>query len=246
MIDKIRGYFQNISPRTLGEKSTLKIKTISLLGAGSSNLNYLIHTDKKDFVFRLNIDKVRKRKTKREFMALKIIESLRIAPRVYLFDELNKIFAGSILILEYIPGKSLDKISNNLSPKIIKTLSRMIARLHSIKVDKNMSDINSEIENIRDYFREFRDYRKQLAEYIDDDRFFKMFDESSTFLFGKFGNLQFDFIRTLTHGDVQEQNIIFNKGKLKLIDFEGMSVSDPAIELAYVFVSFGKIFTHVL
>ena len=45
----------------------------------------------------------------------------------------------------------------------------------------------------------------------------------------------------LIHGDICEQNILVNNNKFLLIDWESVSLSDPAAEITKIFEAFGRI-----
>ena len=106
---KIKEYFEKINPSELGLKIKVKVKSISKLGQGTGNLNYLVIANKKKFVFRLNMDPKNKIKSKKEFDALKIAEKYGISPKARYLDNSRKNFESDLIIIDYIEGKTVDK-----------------------------------------------------------------------------------------------------------------------------------------
>ena len=51
-------------------KDEIKVNSVSKLGMGTSNLNYLVEANGEKFVFRINMELGKKRKSRREFNGL--------------------------------------------------------------------------------------------------------------------------------------------------------------------------------
>ena len=69
------------------DKLKIRVKSISKLGKGVSNINYLVNNK---YVFRLNANTLRPEKSKREFLTLKALEKSNISPKP-IYSEKNLI-----------------------------------------------------------------------------------------------------------------------------------------------------------
>lgn len=236
---KIKTYFESLNPKVLGLKR-VKVSSVKKLGMGKSNLNYLVDAGKK-FVIRFNIDKKNKGKTKREYLALNAVERLNIAPKVRVLDTSKKHFDMDFLILDYLEGKSLE--GKKLSNSLIKNLARMSARMHQIDVRVLKNILPHEECCYSSYLKVLRGYIKYIKKNIKDNKFIRMLDE--TYYKLERGLPHQERVKlVLTHGDICRQNVIFNKGEYKLIDFEDLGLTDPAAEIAHIFVDFGTPFSE--
>lgn len=236
MRNEIKKYFGNLKPEEIGLKGRINVSSVSELGFGESYLNYLVAANSKKFVMRINMDTNNLDKPRREFAALKTIESLHIAPKVFVLDESKKYINGVFVIIEYVEGNSLDKAKWKLDIKFIRKLARLVANLHSSKIDKRLPKerptYNAWILTIKERI----DYiKKQRSKYFDSDDFDKLLDET----FSKVRLIAKDAknknILRLGHGDICQQNIIIHDGELKLIDWESIGLRDPASDIIYVF-----------
>lgn len=234
MKDKIKHYFESLKPIQLGLRNQITVSSVSEIGIGESNLNYLVIANNKKFIVRINMNISNPDKSRREFAALKAVESLHIAPKVFILDNSKIHINESFLIMEYIEGVSLDE--EKLNTKLIKKLAELVADVHSLKVDKNLQKerptYNSWILTIKERI----DYiKKQRSKYFKEDIFNKLLDEtlSKVSLIAK--NAKYKNIFCIGHGDICQQNIIIHKGKLKLIDWESLGLRDPASDIVYIF-----------
>lgn len=239
---KIREYLENLKPQKIGLKEKIKIKSIKHLGHGSSNINYLFTVKSKKFIFRLNVYSPEERRSEKEFIALKAVEHLRIAPKCWLLDNSRKNFEESFIILEYIYGKSLDELKNSITPKIISRVARLTAKLHNLDV-KDINALHINREGYLYYIKELKEYKGQFKELIDNPIFFELLDD----IYKKLDKLVFSekerkYPLSLIHSDIQEQNLIKRGNTLYLIDWEGLNIADPAWEVAYIFCDFGRPF----
>ena len=133
---KIKKYLLGLDPKLLGLNSKLKNVELKSLGLGESNLNYLAVLDGKRFVVRINMDPKISNKSRKEFIALKNIEYLKIAPRALLLDDSRKVINESFIVLEYLPGSPLYKHLKKLNRKTTEKLATIVAKLHLIPIGK--------------------------------------------------------------------------------------------------------------
>ena len=136
MKNKIKEYFEKLDPTILGLKKVV-ITSIKKLGLGEANINYLVTTPEKEFVFRLHLEHNTANKPKKEYNILKSIETLNIALKPFFFQIKSKMFGLSFIILEYIEGKALPS-DHQLLDKEFKILAKELASLHSNKKIKGI------------------------------------------------------------------------------------------------------------
>lgn len=243
MENKIKDYFENLDPSQLGLTTNIFVTEVKKIGAGASNLNYLVRIGNRTFVFRINADPTHPEKTKREYYALKALEGLGISARAYLLDTSKKTFDQSFLIVDYVEGTSMEQLTEwktNLS--IIEQVGALVATLHSIPFSKSIK-IPLGKSRYQNSLHDIREYRAILHSYTQDKRFFKLFDETYASLKKKTPLGPVNPPITLVHSDIQEQNIIMKNGKMTLIDFEFIQRADPAIDVMLAFNDFGEPFT---
>lgn len=240
MKDEIKHYFENLKPEQIGLKGRIIVDSISELGLGESNLNYLVAANNKKFVVRINMDTNSPDKSKREFKALKIVESLHIYPKAFVLDESKKYISETFVIIEYVEGNSLDKAKKKLDIKVIRKLAQLVANLHSLKIKKKLPKerptYNSWILTIKERINYIK---KQRSKYFDNDDFDRLLDKtfSEVRLIAK--NAKYKNIFLIGHGDICQQNIIVHNGELKLIDWESLGLRDPASDIGMIFEGFG-------
>ncbi len=84
--------------------------TVNPLAQGEYNLNYLISCGSLHLVFRVNIGTQINRDDQilYEYKALELLSQSGVTPRPYFVDDTRQVFERGILIMEYLPGESLD------------------------------------------------------------------------------------------------------------------------------------------
>lgn len=243
MEGKIKSYFESLYPKELGLKGKIKVSHVMKLGQGASNLNYFIEANGKKFVLRINADPNVKGKVKKEFNGLKIIQHLEIGPVPRMFSEDKKIFGSDFLIIDYVEGKTPDKINIYLKDSMVRGVARLLAKVHTVKISSEMRRVLSADKRSKEVVagETISKYLKYIRNHVKDKEFFEMVDISvkkAEELMGASGS---DGI-CLSHGDFCEQNILYDKGRFKLIDFEYIELSDPVSQVAHVVIDFGKPF----
>lgn len=242
---KIKNYFNSLNPEKLGLKSHIKVKSVSKLGQGVCNLNYLVKTNQGKFIFRLNADLKNKTKSKKEFNALKIIEKSKISPKAYILDESRKFFDSDFIILEYLDGKLCTKVKPYFDENMIKNLAKLLAKIHSIKITSKMKrQIARDYLDYRNQIKKMESYLKYIKKNSNDYEFLGILDEIVKKLKNQIRGKTLKSKLVLSHGDFHSGNVIINKGNFFLIDFERFEITNQASALSHIFIHFKRgIFT---
>ena len=243
MKSKIREYMESLDPKQFGLKTKLKVKTIFKLGQGTGNLNYLVVVNNKKFVFRINMDHKNKTKSRKEFNSLKIVEKYSIGPKTRLIDESRKIFDTDFIILDYIEGKTVDKTKDYLKPKMYREIGKLCAKLHSIKITKNLKklDYNETFYGYKNHIKFVkREYVDYLVSNLKDKILLKIIKDTFLEQSKNIPKTKYPTDIVLSQGDFCEQNVIVHKGEYKLIDFEDLELADRANHISHLFADFGK------
>jgi thiamine kinase-like enzyme len=196
------------------DKLKIRVKSISKLGKGVSNINYLVNNK---YVFRLNANTLRPEKSKREFLTLKALEKSNISPKP-IYSEKN------FMILEYFKGKVFT--NRIITKKFLKDLAKLTAKIHSLKPIKIPRENVSNSKEMKLWLKNIKD--KKILNLISKVKFKKK---------------SFKVKYVISHGDICEQNVIKTKSGLRLIDFEDTALRDPAEDIAKIFVDFKEPFT---
>ncbi len=125
----IKRYLRKLPPALLGVDNTELIEILEMTH-GSYNLNFHVRVNQKEFIFRINIEQQSglSNQIEYEFKTLKFLESHRIAPKVYHFDNSRKHFDFGILIEEYLQGPPLSLEEEDMSK-----VTELLVKLHSLE-----------------------------------------------------------------------------------------------------------------
>ena len=237
---RIKPYFESLKPGQIGLKDKIRVSLVEKLGMGANNANFLVVANGKKFVFRLNMLLSEKRKSSSEFNHLKLVEKLGIAPKSWILDESRKIFDSDFIILDYLEGKELGKLQYSLNREIIKKIVGLCIKFHSMPIKGVLLKLPKYEVNY-EYLLD-NTYKKYLSltKMASDKKFIEMIKENYDNLRSKCGVNKQKHPLVFAHGDIQEHNIIVHKGKFRLIDYEGVELTDPASEIAYIFTQFSS------
>jgi thiamine kinase-like enzyme len=121
-------YLGKLPPALLGVDSTAAIEILDMT-PGSYNLNYHVKVDKKEFIFRINIEQQSGllNQVEYEFRILNFLAGRGIAPRAFHFDAGRDCFNFDILIEEFLQGPPLSQEQIDLSK-----VAGLLARLHAL------------------------------------------------------------------------------------------------------------------
>jgi len=246
MKKEIRNYIEKLDPKKLGIKRKVRVASVSKLGMGSSNLNYLILANNKKFVFRLNMQPDKKNKMIKEYNALKILSKINISPKPFVLDLSKKFFDTDLIILEYLEGITSNKTKPYHSDLFIRRLSILVAKMHNTKITKEFKKLRIQIttKGYEEYFKFTKNMHKNyIMDHLKNKVLRNLIETTNDHLKSKSTGLDFKPNIVLTQGDICEQNVIVNKGKISLIDFESTELADSAADIAHIFCTFGEPFT---
>jgi len=235
---KIKRYFEGMNPKILGVKKVV-ITSIKKLGIGESNLNYIVETLERKFVFRLHIEHNTINKPKWEFIILKSIEKLNVAPKPFLYELKNKMFRSSFIILEYVEGKALPN-DYQLSDEQLKILAKELTILHLYKITKKIPPNKL---SFKGYLTRFKQDIRYINKKISENKLGNSFSETllniKNILIKEVRKNEEKNVSCITHGDIAPQNIIEVPSGFKFIDWESAGIGDPAAEVAFVIDGIG-------
>jgi thiamine kinase-like enzyme len=220
MIESIRKYLE----QRFKEKN-IKIK---YLASGEYNDNYLVTLNNKKYVFRVNFDQQSglKNQIKYEYKTLKFLEDFGISPKPLFYDDTKTFFKNDVLMYEYVEGRHI-----KYSEEDIKALAKTFNILHSIKIPKNARFMKRDfIEGDKKFIKEKYEYYKKIS---DDKPTKEFYEKAMKIFFNRKHNLKPTW--TIIHTDPVPTNIIFNKKKAILIDWEKGRVDDPSYDLCPLF-----------
>ena len=209
--------------------------TVTPLAQGEYNLNYLITSDSTQLVFRVNIGTQIDRDDQivYEYKALDLLRQSGVTPRPHYVDDTRSFFDSGILIMDYLPGETLD-YNRDLADA-----AGLFAAIHQVKVatDKNhliredapLSLIFEECAGLlQQYFDsdladpDIRQYLMDLKNWADTARA----DEKY---------YQQDPWPCIVNTEVNSGNFIVNREKetIHLVDWEMPRWGDPSQDLSH-------------
>ena len=129
MLPKVEAYLNHRDWSSVSAMSD-RTFTVTPLAQGEYNLNYLIASDSIRLVFRVNIGTQIDRDDQilYEYKALDLLKRSSVTPRPHFVDDSRRFIDHGILIMDYLPGESLDY--NRDLPRA----AGLFAAIHQIKV----------------------------------------------------------------------------------------------------------------
>jgi aminoglycoside phosphotransferase (APT) family kinase protein len=205
--------------------SKIKIKR---LGMGENNLNYLVIVDDKKYVFRINMKNHLEKNLIREFNVMKLVpHNIGLTPLI--LDTTKRYIPRTYSMFEYVDGKS----TFDWDKRKLKIHAQTMAKLHSktysywqtTKVKhKKFSLYKQLLHNLKGYKKfNFNPALKNLI------REFKQYIKNNDHYFLELK--RFHFI----HGDLCNDNILFNRKSIHYIDWEWCGIKDNAEDLARLY-----------
>jgi len=241
----IKKYFESLNPKKLGLKDEIKVSSVSKLGMGASNLNYLVKVNGGKFIFRMNMEIDKKDKSRKEFEALKIVEGHDIGPKAWVLDESKKYFDSEFIIISYIGGRTADKVAEYFKPEMFRNVGRLCGELHNIKIKGKMKSLKK--ESLDGYKKEVFKLKKSYLNYLNKNigkKLMKIINESFEKMYLEVPSGRYNPNLVLSQGDFHELNVVVSRGDYKLIDFEDLQITDRASHLAHIISDFGKPFNR--
>jgi len=240
MKSKIKSYFEKLNSIKLELEEKIKVSEVKKLGKGLSSLNYLVIVNNKKFIFRLKVDEDMA-SAEREFKNLKFFQDEDFAPKVYLFDCFKNDFECPFLILNYLEGKTIEELKG-FDKGQIERLAEFLVKIHSTEIVKEMETLPK--KNYEEMIKKAKKQKEAFEKICKNEEFAKVMRNGYANILKKYNNYNYPSKMVLAHGDFCSVNVLFNKNKYYLIDFEDLELSDPACEIAHIFIDFGKPFNE--
>jgi aminoglycoside phosphotransferase (APT) family kinase protein len=208
---------------------------VSRLAQGEYNLNYLIAAGGLRLVFRVNIGTQIQRNDQiiYEYKALRLLERSGVTPRPFFVDDSRQFIDYGILVMEFLPGESLDYRCDTGSAAALFTRVHQTevpeADNHLIRESAPLSLIYDECAKLlQRYFESdladpgIQDYLRDLLGWADAAR-------------SKERYYQADPWPCIVNTEVNSGNFIVNRaeGTIHLVDWEMPRWGDPSQDLAH-------------
>jgi thiamine kinase-like enzyme len=220
-------YLRKLPPALLGVDSSASIEILGM-NPGSYNLNFHVKVNKKDFIFRINIEQQSGllNQVEYEFRILNFLAGRSIAPRVFHFDAGRDFFDFDILIEEHLQGPplSLEKIDPS-------KVAELLARLHALNpAGRHFVTWQDPLTETYELAR--KDLIGYIAKKTGNDRIISLAKEllaaASPVVADRRALFKAD---SLNHTDVAFDNFILTPEGLRLIDWEKPRVDDRSYDL---------------
>ena len=223
----IKPYLRKLPPALLGVDNTDAIEILEMT-PGSYNLNFHVQVNKKEFIFRINIEQQSGllNQVENEFRILKFLAGRNIAPRVFHFDAGRDYFKFDILIEEYLQGPSLSLAQIDLSKVPV-----LMAKLHAlnpkgIPIVTWQDPLTDTFELARNDLVEYTSKKSKNSKIINLSK--KLLTEAAPLVKARKHLFEAD---SLNHTDVAFDNFIVTREGLRLIDWEKPRVDDRSYDL---------------
>ncbi|MFX1538619.1 MAG: phosphotransferase family protein [Promethearchaeota archaeon] len=210
-------------------KCDLEYESFELLGRGAFNINYLLHTKQGKYVLRVE-NNIQFQNLEKEYEILKTLDG-RFGPKVYLFDNSKKIIPRDFLIEEFIVGEHPTECTDDF----IQTMGKWYKRLHQIKA--KLTDLKEPRFSIKRTFETYtyNPFHKNKCVLDDDLRntLEPLFERALTIVQknDKLFSRRTHF--SLIHGDPTRFNIFYQKGSVRLVDWEFAQYYLRELDLAF-------------
>ncbi|MHA2331528.1 MAG: phosphotransferase [Candidatus Hodarchaeales archaeon] len=170
---------------------------------------------------------------------MKLVEKLGIAPKAYHYEQSINSLGETVIILDYIDGTSLDNME--IGHDTIVLLAKTVAQLHSTPTT-NFTRQMLKKKGFKEILQETKAYIDELAKNNNNN-------SASLEITSKLNSTYQEIVKNATsfpspvqlvlgHGDIDPSNVILQEEILKFIDWESLSLIDPALEIAGIFDSF--------
>ncbi len=205
---------------------------VDFLAQGEYNINFLIESNEKKYVFRVNTGSQLQldNQIKYEYDALKTLEISGVTPKVFYVDDTKNFFDYGILIMEFLEGRPLEY------QKDLNKAASIFARIHSLELsdrETNCFIIEEKIfnERILESSRLLKDFFASNIVSKELKNFFYSFLDWAE----KNKHRERYFIENKWHvinnTEVNSHNFIIGHAHSYLIDWEKPVISDPCQDL---------------
>lgn len=204
---------------------------LSFLAKGNHNSNYLLETSEQKYVIRIEDNKQFKN-LKKEFLFLKKAGQ-KLGPEVYLFDNSHRIIPHDFLVEEFVTGKhpSAQKPGDDF----IIQIAQWFKKLHRTKKPVRRPVLL--LNKVRPYHRNILKNRQHLPKELQKKTLTAI--EKGLASLRKYNKI-FTTRKTLSllHNDTSSENIFYEPGSVRLIDWEFVNYDLPERELVYFLDSY--------
>jgi Ser/Thr protein kinase RdoA (MazF antagonist) len=209
-----------------------KITKIKELGRGENNFNYLIIVNQNKYVLRIGIKKSLEKYFKREYQWIKKLPNTIEAPKTVLKDFSKKIIHYNYFILTYIEGKSVKKWSK----RHLKLFAEALAKLHKHTYPYALNYDEEKSKKLNLYKEFIKSVEKEWNKSLLNQKNIKLIYPKIKKLV-KDNNHLFTSLKkfSMVHADTYLDNILFDKDKVKLIDWEWSNIGDAAEDVGKVY-----------
>ena len=211
--------------------------TVTFLAQGEYNLNYLMTAEPNGtrLVFRVNIGTQinRSDQIEYEYKALSLLAESGVTPRPIFVDDTRKELKRGLLIMEYLPGESLDYNRDlNAAAKLFTVIHQVEVRKennHLLRENAPLSQIYNECKGLLQHYfdadladRNIRDYLKEVILWADEARLKEKY-------------YQEDPWHCIINTEVNSGNFIVDRksGNIYLVDWEMPRWGDPSQDISH-------------
>lgn len=214
----------------------------SFFKSGGGTHLYLVDNTYKKFLARINYYELKNEwgVKKQEYKVLKLVESLKIAPKVYFFSD-NNYINQDLTIVEFTEGENVD----NFSDKNIADIAIDLLKLHKAFTFDRPGDTlppEDELPYHCDIYNEFANGEdKKIEKYsllTEIDKVVVTYNRINNKVGQWFNSLEiFQDAKkfSLCHADLKKENILVTKSGIKLIDWECSGVDLPETDIGRLF-----------
>jgi aminoglycoside phosphotransferase (APT) family kinase protein len=234
MLPKVAAYLNN---RDWDDVPVLKgrVFSVSPLAQGEYNLNYLISSDSLQLVFRVNIGTQINRDDQiiYEYKALELLKKSGVTPRPFFVDDTRKFLDNGILIMEYLPGQSMDYRRDLWDAAgLLATIHQIVVpqeKNHLIREEAPLTLIYEECAGLLQHYfdsdlaqPEIRDYLMELINWAEAARSQETFYQQAPW-------------PCIVNTEVNSGNFIVNRQRetIHLVDWEMPRWGDPSQDLCH-------------
>lgn len=187
-------------------------KSCELSNFGNAEVDIIEYENQK---FIVRIKKDNPYSIPHNFFALKLFSKLNISPKPILLNE-------NYSIETFLEGKQINRFKEDQIRQLIKTLNI----LHKEKLNK-CGYLNS-------HFKDWKSYVKNHLILNFEKKFIKKYPQGNNILLYALRNIPEcnDFV--FLHGDLNEGNILFEKNKAFLFDFESCFYGEKEYDIGYL------------
>ncbi|MGM0369568.1 MAG: aminoglycoside phosphotransferase family protein [Bacillota bacterium] len=211
--------------------------SVSFLAQGEYNLNFLVETDNKKVVLRLNTGSQMNldNQIKYEYNALEYLEESGVTPQPLFLDDSQSELPLGMLVMNYLPGRSMSYQQD------LNDAARVLAKVHNVKVPENHQLITEE-QPLSGIWKECSELvPTYLNSSLGDYKVKKIIDKMVTEL-DDLRNCEGDIVNLLplsiVNTEVNSGNFIINQSddKAYLVDWEKPLVTSPLQDLSHFMV----------